>query len=129
MKQSKRHLEKFNENPKNPMYLMTEEFESQMAKLDSLNLSPQEEVIIADFKKTLRIYKNRGSHPKRIQLMKHQLIKDLDIWRKSKNLFKSFCFNSVVDFKYVALRFKLLFHICDRSYKPRQIHFASHDSS
>jgi len=87
IEQSKKHLNKFFENPQNPMYFMTPEFGKQLANLELLNLSTEENVIITDVKKSVEIYQKR-SHKKRIQLIMHQLIKDFEVWKNSKNLFK-----------------------------------------
>ena len=87
MLQSKLHLESFLENPKNPMFFMTEAFDLELNKLDSLQLSDNENQIIDDLKISKIIYKP-GGHKKRIQLMKHYLMKTYPKWANSKNLFK-----------------------------------------
>lgn len=85
--QSKLHLDAFLGNPKKPMYFMTKDFTSQLSKLDSLNLSSEEKVIIEDIKRSVSIYKP-GGHAKRIQLIKHYLMKKYPMWKDSQNLYK-----------------------------------------
>ena len=63
-KQSKLHLDDFLSNPKNPMYFMTADFASQLNKLDSLNISSEEKMIIEEMKKSISIYKP-GGHKKK----------------------------------------------------------------
>jgi hypothetical protein len=87
IQQSLLHLEKFYENPQNPMYFMTEGFSNQLGKLEDLDLSEDEDLIIADMRRSVTIYKEQ-SHKKRVKLILHQLMKDYPKWNNSKNLFK-----------------------------------------
>lgn len=85
--QSKLYFDKFLSNPKNPMYFMTADFTNQLSKLDSLNLSSEEEMTIKDIRKSISIYKSR-SHSKRIQLIKHHLMEEYPTWENAQNLYK-----------------------------------------
>jgi len=85
--QSKAHFENFLKDPTKPMYLMTNEFEKQVAELLLLNLSKEEKEKIADLQLTSKIYKEQNHHL-RIQLMKRNLMKGYGNWENKKNLFK-----------------------------------------
>lgn len=85
--QSKLHLDDFLSDPKKPMYFMTAGFTSQLNKLDSLDISSEEKLIIEAIRNSISIYKP-GGHRKRIQLIKHHLMKNYPIWKNSQNLYK-----------------------------------------
>ena len=85
--QSKLHLDAFLSDPRNPMYFMTAKFEHQLNMIDSLSISSEEKVIIEEIRKSISIYKS-GGHTKRIQLIKHHLMKNYPAWKNSQNLFK-----------------------------------------
>ena len=87
VKESTLHLNKFMDNPENPMYFMTPGFKEKIRELKALELSDNEAMIIADMQTSLNIYQSEG-HPRRIQLLKRQLMKDYPVWKDSKNLFK-----------------------------------------
>jgi len=87
IEQSRLHLEKFYENPANPMYFMTAEFSKHLQDLQLLDLSETEDLIIADMQRSVVIYKEQN-HRKRVQLILHQLMKDYPKWNQAKNLFK-----------------------------------------
>ena len=86
-KQSKLHLEAFYLNPQNPMYFMTPGFSEQLEKLEALELSPKEDIILDDMKRSVIVYKEMN-HKKRVNLIMNQLMKDYPIWNHKKNLFK-----------------------------------------
>ncbi len=86
-KQSKLHLEAFYLNPQLPMYFMTSEFGLQLEKLDALELSTKEDLILKDMQRSVIIYKER-SHKKRVNLIMNQLMKDYPIWNHNRTLFK-----------------------------------------
>ncbi|WP_157473042.1 hypothetical protein [Eudoraea adriatica] len=82
-------FERFHEVTKNPltMYFMTSEFLDDINKLEALVLSEEEDMIIADMKESVTIYKEQN-HRKRVRLILNQLMKDYPEWKNSKNLFK-----------------------------------------
>lgn len=84
---SRIHLDSFFSNPQNPMYFMTPEFIEQLDKLDNLDLSVEEDIIIEDMRRSVTIYKER-SHKKRVKLIMHHLMEVYPKWNNSKNLFK-----------------------------------------
>lgn len=81
------HLEKFYEDPKNPMYFMTPDFTMQLDLLEKLDLSAKEYLIIRNMRRSVTIYKEQN-HRDRVQLMLHQLMNDFQKWNTSKTLFK-----------------------------------------
>ncbi len=85
--QSKQHLDKFMQDPSNPMYLMTPAFGEQLTKLEALDLSAREVDIIKKMRTTVEIYQKQ-SHAIRVQLIKHHLMNDYDQWGTKRNLFK-----------------------------------------
>lgn len=85
--ESEIHLNKFFENPQNPMYFMTSDFKTKLNNLKTLELSERESVIIHDMLKSIEIYQTQN-HKKRIQLIMRQLMVDYPQWKDSKNLFK-----------------------------------------
>lgn len=87
IQESELHLNKFYENPQNPMYFMTPDFGEQLTKLKALEISEIEQKIIADMMISVEIYQTQ-SHKKRVQLIMRQLMADYPLWSKSKNLFK-----------------------------------------
>lgn len=68
-------------------YFLTEEFTKQLNKLESLELSFYERTVLKDLKLSQKIYSN-GNHHLRIQLMKHNLMKNYISIPNSKNLYK-----------------------------------------
>ena len=87
MTQSKGHLDRFLQNPKNPMFMMTPEFDVELNKLSRLNLSEKEHQIIEDLKRSKTIYKEQN-HYMRVRLIMKQVMKDYPLWVNAKNLFK-----------------------------------------
>jgi len=86
--QSKLHFDNFLEDPEEKlMYFMTADFTNQLDKLDALNLSSAEEMIIKDIRKSISIYQS-GSHSERIQLIKHYLMEEYPNWKGTQNLYK-----------------------------------------
>jgi len=85
---SKSHLNKFYENPKNPMYFVTSEFKEKIEELKKLNLPQKEDKVISAMGISADIYTSKGSHKKRIQLLKHYLIESYPEWKKGRTLFK-----------------------------------------
>lgn len=85
--QSKEHLDKFLENPNNPMYFMTPAFGEVLSKLSNLDLSPREDEIIEKMRLSIEIYQKQ-SHRIRVQLIKHHLMQDFNKWNGKRNLFK-----------------------------------------
>lgn len=71
------------------MYLMTPEFSEKIKVLQQLKLSSQEQEILNAILKSVDIYKSgRKGHKKRVQLLKHNVMKDYNVWKDKKNLFK-----------------------------------------
>jgi hypothetical protein len=85
--QSKRHFDNFRKDPQNPFYMLTPEFEKDLAALSALKLSDDEVKIIEKLRLTARIYKEQNHHL-RIQLMKDQLMEEYGNWAVKKSLFK-----------------------------------------
>lgn len=69
-------------------YFYTENFTTNLNKLDSLELSSYEKNIIKDLKLSQRIYSHGGNHHLRIQLMKNNLMQNYQAIINSKNLYK-----------------------------------------
>ncbi|KOP39845.1 hypothetical protein DBB36_18750 [Flavobacterium sp. WLB] len=84
---SKTYFADFLKNPSKPMYLMTDDFEKQIAELLKLNVSQKEKEQIEALKLTAKIYKEQNHHL-RVQLMKNNLMNVYDKWANKKNLFK-----------------------------------------
>jgi thiol-disulfide isomerase/thioredoxin len=85
--QSKAYFDFFLKDPSRPMYLMTNEFENQIAELLLLDLSKEEREKIAHMQLSAKIYKEQNHHL-RIQLMKKNLMNEYGNWENKKNLFK-----------------------------------------
>jgi len=85
---SREHLDQFYKDPQNPMFFMTDELVTKLDTLESLDISASEVRIIQDIRKSINIYKQRGSHATRIKLIKHYLYERFDLWKDSRNLFK-----------------------------------------
>ena len=84
---SKACFDAFLKDPNQPMYMMTDDFDKQVAALLSQKLSSEELQKIADLKLSAKIYKEQNHHL-RIQLMKSNLMKVYPQWAGKKNLFK-----------------------------------------
>ncbi len=86
---SELHLNRFLENPENPMYLVTPEFSEKIEALQQMTLSNQEHEILKALLKSVAIYTSGPKgHEKRVKLLKHHLMQDYDIWKDQRNLFK-----------------------------------------
>jgi hypothetical protein len=84
---SKTYFTNFLKDQSRPFYILTDDFENDMANLLLLNLSHEEKEIITDLKLTAKIYKEQNHHL-RIQLMKSNLMNVYSKWENKKNLFK-----------------------------------------
>jgi len=84
---SKSYFKSFLQDNKKPFYFMTPEFSQQLIELKNLSLSSHENNIINDMQKSVEIYQS-GSHSLRIQLMKHNLVKNLDQIVNARNFYK-----------------------------------------
>lgn len=89
--QSRERLERFLQNPEQPdftsLYFMTPEFAADLEQLASLELSAEEQDLVAAMRRSVDIYQTQ-SHRTRVQLIKHQLMADYPRWIGSRNLFK-----------------------------------------
>lgn len=74
-------------NKKGKPYFLTDEFGENLKKLETLTLSLEETLIIKDLKLSRRMYLE-GDHYLRIQLMKNNILKNIKLLQKGKNLFK-----------------------------------------
>lgn len=83
---SVQHLDLFVSGKGEP-YFFTEAFEKNLRTLDSLNLSPEEHLIIKNLKLSKKIY-TTGNHHLRIQLMKNNMLNAIESIKNEKNLFK-----------------------------------------
>lgn len=84
---SKVYLENFLSNPQNPMYFMTPGFSKKIDSLETMALNKHDREVIKDVRASLEIYIS-GSHQKRVQLLKHLIMKQYDNWKDKNNLFK-----------------------------------------
>lgn len=84
---SKIYFADFLNDQNKPFYMLTDEFEKEIAALLQLNLSQEEKEKIEALSLTARIYKGQ-SHHLRIQLMKNNLMRVYSKWENKKNLFK-----------------------------------------
>jgi hypothetical protein len=84
---SKIHFAEFLKNQNKPFYLLTGDFEKQIAELLSFKLSPEENEKIKALKLTAKIYKEQNHHL-RVQLLKSNLMKIYAQWENKKSLFK-----------------------------------------
>lgn len=87
MDQSRSHLQQFHQDPKNPMYFMTADFQQQLDTLEQWNLSELEHQIIRYMRRSVTIYREQN-HRMRVQLLLHHLMQDYPHWKDAKNLFK-----------------------------------------
>jgi hypothetical protein len=85
--QSKTYFEKFLQNPNEPMYMLTPEFEQDLNGLKDLKLSKEELQQIELLKLSRKIYLEQN-HQLRIQLMKNQLLSNFNALNTQKNLFR-----------------------------------------
>jgi len=85
-KSSTEHFDLFM-NKKGSPYFVTDEFEQNLKKLDSLKLSPEEKSILESLKLSRKIYASQDHHL-RIQLMKNNMLNNIELLNDSKNLFK-----------------------------------------
>jgi hypothetical protein len=84
---SKAHLDKFLQNPQNPMYFMTPAFGEDLSRLGEMELSEIEYDILEKMRISVDIYQKQ-SHRIRVQLIKHHLMNDYAKWKNKRNLFK-----------------------------------------
>lgn len=84
---SQRAFAAFLKDPRQPMYLMTEDFQRQLAALRKLPLRAMEVQQLNDLALSARIYREQN-HELRIQLMKRNLLRAYAQVRDKKNLFK-----------------------------------------
>lgn len=83
---SKKQFELFTSGKGSP-YLFTDEFEQNLQELEKLKLSASEQKIIASLKLSREIYRDQNHHL-RIQLMKNEILKNIEAFNTGKNLFK-----------------------------------------
>jgi hypothetical protein len=84
---SKTYFADFLKEQNKPFYMLTDEFEKEIASLWELNISQEEKEKIEALSLTARIYKEQ-SHHLRVQLIKNNLMKVYSKWESKKNLFK-----------------------------------------
>ncbi|PKB43074.1 hypothetical protein AX016_1257 [Cellulophaga sp. RHA19] len=85
-KRSDEHFQLFI-NKKGGPYFFSEKFEQNLKKLETLKLSLEEKLIIKDLKLSREIYITQN-HYLRIQLMKNNVFKNIELLKEHKNLFK-----------------------------------------
>ncbi|NRB49302.1 MAG: hypothetical protein HRU41_16615 [Saprospiraceae bacterium] len=85
-KESKLKFEQFTAGKGEP-YFFTDSFTNQLQALDTLDLSDTEKVGIKAMKLSRKIYME-NNHQLRIQLMKHNLMQEMDRILNGKNLYK-----------------------------------------
>ncbi|PQJ22748.1 hypothetical protein [Tenacibaculum sp. SG-28] len=74
-------------NGKGSPYFFTDEFAQDLKKLEGLKLNSEERSILENLKLSRKIYMTQNHHL-RIQLMKSNILNNIDLLSGSKNLFK-----------------------------------------
>lgn len=77
----------FRQNPQTPFFLFTEEFRTKLGQLLALDLSAEEEQVLAAMELSRRIYETQ-SHATRIQWMKRLVLDSVETYATGKTLFK-----------------------------------------
>ena len=86
---SKVQIEKVLKEGKEPPYLMSAQFERDLALLREKELPLQERQILDQLEESRKIYTSRGGHERRIRLMKNHLMSNYDRFlHKKKVLFR-----------------------------------------